>query len=367
LASVARWGDNATVKPFLKNMALTAATLVVFGALCEFVVFRFVLRASDIPRNAYIDDVIRFEPNQSGVYRIRNEIAARYRINAQGWNSAHESYAVQHPGDRERIAVIGDSYVEAFQVDFDQSLAEVLERCSGSEVYRFAISGSPLSQYLHMIEHAAVRYSPDRVVVVVVHNDFTEAYKLQIGKYTRSFALMSIENGVIARMAPEPHEPPSLLWARGSATYRYMVDRMQVNVAALKQRVLMRDGAGGYAANVAQSSIDDEWESIRLVTEYFFVQLNRLGQRFRFQPVVVVDGVRRAIYENVELEPQRLNRLCVEMGAAHGVVVIDLHTVFSELYVRDGRKFEFDRDGHWNAYAHEVVGSRLCSEFQRQR
>jgi hypothetical protein len=353
------------MKVFLKNMTLTVASVLVFGLLLEFVVFRFVLRASDIPRNAYIDDVIRFEPGQSGVYRIRSEIAARYRINAQGWNSPHESYAEPHPHDRERIAVIGDSYVEALQVDCDQSFAEVLQACSGAEVYRFAISGSPLSQYLYMIEHAAVRYAPDRVVVVIVHNDFTESYQLQIGKYTRSFARLTIEDGVVTEIPPQPHEPPRFLWARGSAIYRFMVDRMQVNVAALKQKVLNRGDADGYAANVSQSSIEDEWQSIRLVTDYFFAKLSEMGTQFGFQPVVVIDGVRRAIYENVQLEPQRLNQLCVDIGAAHGVVVIDMHDEFSALFARDGRRFEFVRDGHWNAYAHEVVGMRLCNEFKR--
>jgi hypothetical protein len=46
--------------------------------------------------------------------------------------------------DRTRVAVIGDSYVEAFQVPHYASLAEQLEALLGedrTEVYRFGISG----------------------------------------------------------------------------------------------------------------------------------------------------------------------------------------------------------------------------------
>jgi hypothetical protein len=66
--------------------------------------------------------------------------------------------------DRTRVAVIGDSYVEAFQVPHYASLAEQLEALLGedrTEVYRFGISGAPLSQYLYMFETEVAAYNPE--------------------------------------------------------------------------------------------------------------------------------------------------------------------------------------------------------------
>src|SRR5437588_812297 len=53
-------------------------------ALCEFGVFRFIWLASDVPANDFVDGIVRYASNQSGSWRVRDEIAAPYRINAQG-------------------------------------------------------------------------------------------------------------------------------------------------------------------------------------------------------------------------------------------------------------------------------------------
>ncbi len=44
------------------------------------------------------------------------------------------------------------------------------------EVYRFAISGAPMSQYLYMMECEITAYQPDWIVVILIHNDFDESF-----------------------------------------------------------------------------------------------------------------------------------------------------------------------------------------------
>src|SRR5207245_389234 len=150
-------------------------------------------------------------------------IAAPYRINAQGWNSGIGDYALpRHPGVP-RIAVVGDSYVEAFQVAHDRSLGEALVADLAAdgrwgEVYRFGISGAPMSQYLYMIEREVVRYRPDWVVVLIVHNDFDESYKFKAGRYTSSFLKLRVEDGrVTGEIPPQPWQPSAIEWLRRTA------------------------------------------------------------------------------------------------------------------------------------------------------
>ncbi len=113
-------------------------------------------------------------------------------------------------GPKTRIAVIGDSFVEARQVRYDDSMAEKLERLLGEEefeVYRFGISGASLSQYLHLLRQEVARYSPDVVVVVLIHNDFTDSYRFKAGVYSSSFLKLQVEDGVVARdIPPETYE-----------------------------------------------------------------------------------------------------------------------------------------------------------------
>ena len=67
-------------------------------------------------------------PNQNGVFRKKNEIEANYRINEQGWNSGHKSYKTTKQEGVYRITIIGDSYIEAFNINYNNSLAEKLEK-----------------------------------------------------------------------------------------------------------------------------------------------------------------------------------------------------------------------------------------------
>lgn len=96
---------------------------------------------------------------------MRDEIAAPYAINAQCWNSGVGDYALKSKPGVARIAIVGDSYVEALQVPHDHSMGEHLAALLGKdgpvEVYRFGISGAPLSQYMYVIDREVVRYRPD--------------------------------------------------------------------------------------------------------------------------------------------------------------------------------------------------------------
>jgi hypothetical protein len=152
--------------------------------------------------------VVRYIGHQTGITRLRNEIAAPYAINAQGWNTGAGDYTESRTPGFGRVAVVGDSYVEAFSVAYTNSIGERLAQelaAAGrpAEVYRFDISGAPLSQYLYMIEREVVLYRPDWIVVVLVHNDFDESFRFVQGRYTSSFLKLHVENGrVIDEIAP---------------------------------------------------------------------------------------------------------------------------------------------------------------------
>src|SRR5438045_8219424 len=111
---------------FAVNLGLVLASVLVVVVFCEFVVFRLVWLASDVPANAFVEGVVRYAPNQHGTWRVRDEIAAPYRINAEGWNSGLGDYAVARRPGVARVAVVGDCFVEALQVPYARSLGCVL-------------------------------------------------------------------------------------------------------------------------------------------------------------------------------------------------------------------------------------------------
>jgi hypothetical protein len=129
------------------NSVLVLASLLVSLIFCELFLFRFVFLPSDVPQNAFENGLVRYVPHQSGVWRVRNEVAAPYAINEQGWNSGLKSYSIDRKPGVVRVAVVGDSMVEAMQVHHDRSIAERLSLELSNdgqpvEVHRFAIRGA---------------------------------------------------------------------------------------------------------------------------------------------------------------------------------------------------------------------------------
>ena len=359
----------------LANVALVMGSLGLSALLAELVVFRFVLPASDVPRNAMIDGVIRYRPNQTGVFRIRDEIAAPFAINAQGWNSGSGDYRRERTPGVGRIAIVGDSMVEALQVRANESLAEVLERELGPErheVYRFAVSGAPLSQYLWKLESVVAGYRPELAVVVLTHNDFDESFRFKPGRYTSSFHKLTIVDGrVSGEIAPTPYDPPWWNPLRFSATVRYLYDRQQVRPDILRALLLGRGVTPLFQANVDIDAIARAKADIRVAAEYLFGRLAGLARAAGFRLLLVMDGDRQAIYAGADPRPLygggalALNALAAEAADRHGIAFIDLHPIFAADWAARRERFEFAADGHWNSQAHQIVAATVLAWLRR--
>jgi hypothetical protein len=352
---------------FAVNLGLALASVLVFLGFCELVVFRLVWPASDVPANAFVDGLVRYAPHQHGIWRVRDEIAAPYRINAQGWNSGIGDYAVARRPGTARIAVIGDSFVEALQVPYDHSLGEKLGAELGGaghaiEVYRFGISGAPLSQYLQIVEREVARYRPDWVVVLIVHNDFDESYKFKPGRYTSSFLKLRVENGrVTGEIPPQPWQPGATEWLRQTATARFFLYRWQVRPEFLVDLVLPRARAAtaGYAANTDIAAVLADRSGVEAVTDYLFGRLDAVVQAMGARLLLAMDGDRSAIYRGADSPALALNRIAEETARRHAIPFVDLQPAFAADWQSGHRRFDFDADGHWNEHGHAVAAAAI--------
>jgi len=357
------------------NLSLSLASTLTFLTFCEFVVFRYIWLASDIPRLDYVDEVVRYEASQVGVWRLRNEIASHYRINRQGWNSSVGDYGQDRHKGVMRVAVVGDSYVEAFQVGTNESLAELLERDltqngRPTEVFRFGISGAPLSQYVHMVERVVLQYRPDWIVVVVVHNDFDESFRFVQGRYTSSFVKFRLEGGkVTGEIPPTPWRAGIIDVLRLTATARFLFYRWQVRPQALVDLILpSRAGAEGMlAGNVEIDRVLALRRDVTAVAEHASARLAALAKSVGARLVFVMDGDRQAIYRGDKTSPAlQLNQILADAAARSEVDLINMHPVFAEHWSGHHQRFEFASDGHWNALAHVVVADAVAKYIGRR-
>ena len=362
--------NSSRLRSFAADLGLSVATLIVFFALCELVVFRFVWLASDVPANAFIDDCVRYAPDQQGVWRVRNEIAAPYRINAQGWNSGIGDYIEPRRPGVERIAIVGDSFIEALQVPYNRSVGEDLGADLSSdgkraEVYRFAISGAPMSQYLQMIEHAVVRYRPDWVVVQIVHNDFDESYRFKQGRYTSSFLKLQVADGrVVAEIPPTPWQPGSIEWLRQTATARFFLYRWQVRPQVLVDLMLPKAHAM-VAANTEIDSVLSDMPGVRAVTDYLFGRMDAAAHAMGARLLLAMDGDRYAIYRGEPSPALELNRIAAATAARHHIPFVDLEPAFQADWRAHHQRFDFDADSHWNEHGHQVAAAAIAAALRQ--
>lgn len=366
------------LKGALVNLGVMAASVAVFLLLCEFVVFRFVLPASDVPRNAFVNEVVRYAPNQRGVWRVRDEIAAPFSINAQGWNSPLPDYPRERRPGAGRIAFIGDSFVEALQVPVARSFAEVATERLGEggravEAYRYGVAGAPLSQYLQMLEREVLVTRPDRIVVLLIHNDFDESFVFKPGRYTSSFRKLRVENGsVLGEIAPEPWRAGALELVRRSATARYFLYRWQVRPQALidavlgPARVQAQTAAPppSYFANIDVAAVLAREADVRAAADYVIGRMAARATEIGAKLHLVMDGDRAAIYAGTDSPALKLNAIAAEMAARHGVPFLDLHPVFAADWAAHRQRFEFAADAHWNERGHRIAGGAVAASLR---
>lgn len=127
-----------------------------------------------------------YQPDQSRGYSLRPNMAGRYRkegdafvrISSDGLRD--REHALTKPPGTIRIAVIGDSYPEAFPVSLTEAFWSIMEKqlsqCGAFagkqvEVINFGVSGYGTAQELITLREHVWQYAPDVVMLTVTTNN----------------------------------------------------------------------------------------------------------------------------------------------------------------------------------------------------
>jgi len=159
----------STSSSWIKNIALACASVAVTAVLAE-----GALRAAGFSYpNFWEPDPVtgsKLRPGMEGWQR--DEGRAFVKVNSQGWRDREHSVA--KPAGTYRIAVLGDSYAEAMQVDLERTfwslLPKRLESCGFApgkriETVNFGVSGYGTAHELLTLQERVWPYSPDMVLL----------------------------------------------------------------------------------------------------------------------------------------------------------------------------------------------------------
>jgi hypothetical protein len=170
----------------VKFLKFFSCLLIVFFLVLELVLRTFGL-VSDSPRRALINNDFLYLPGQSGNYLkgARGEIHGVYKINSTGWNSVIE-YTPKF--NIIQYAIIGDSYIEGFEIDNRKSIGRKVEQLNPNvEIHEYGISGADLPDFYEMyIKYCKNKYS--RTFVLLCDKDFLNNNTTAINRPENNFS-----------------------------------------------------------------------------------------------------------------------------------------------------------------------------------
>lgn len=342
-----------------KLLLITLPSLLVCFLFAE-LVFRFVIPAAELPNAEFERGLMRFdlEGSRGGLFTVGPfaEGRGRWRVNNDGWNSAID-YS-RNPR-RPLIAVIGDSFVEAFHVDADRNFAALVrQRLQGKgEVYSFGFSGTPLSGYLELARYARREFRADVLVINVVHNDFAESVRSIEAK--PSFLQFDERGGELVEVPSAGYEHSPLRRAlRHSAVVRWVV----INCKLSRNVTRLRRAEESEAARLLRHR-----PKIEPVAEAVFARLRAENPQ---TPIfIMMDGPRQRMFADARSQAQLrwLPEMVGRLSRAHGFEFIDLESPLKSYSQRSGQPVAFESDYHWNAAGHAVAANALMDAMRRRR
>jgi hypothetical protein len=388
--------------------AISKLILIGFGFILAIGFFEIVLRlASPIlfgDPNPW-QKVVGYSPNLNQVRwstSSNQQKPVLIRYNSKGLREREYSY--QKPGGVFRVLILGDSFVEAEQVLFEDTFHEKLEellhnQCKSSastfEVIAAGVSGWGTDQAYLFFRNEGYKYQPDLVLLAFADNDIVNNYFLLEAKqegrmdgrlYKPYFVL---EDGqLVLRDFPyhqdgegTPIYSLKLFLSRYFVSYRLITNTIKKVPPLLKNFLegnLPRDPDGErnepypsiyvYKANY-QSAYQSAWgiteillvslaEEVRLSGAEFAVFYN--GSIFITHPESWEKYQKK--YPRLQEEVwdfSRVESMLSQSLEKQDVPFLSLQPVFTQEAAKSDRWFFIPGDGHWNVEGHQLVAETL--------
>lgn len=385
-------------KPFLKKLLLLVVGLTVGVVVAEAALWALG-----------VGYPLRYQPDAHCGTRLRadfdgwftREGRAQVRTNSAGHRDREHSES--KPANTFRIAVLGDSFAEAPQVDLEQTFWAVMEgelqSCEAFggldvEVLNFGVSGFGTAQELQMLRHYVWPYEPDLVLLAFfAGNDVSDnSQQLRPGEIKPYF---TIENDELV-LDDSFLEHPDYLDARSNWT--------QFKVRAINHsRILQLIAEARHASSRRQTDqeVQAQWSELGLDSEVYAEPANAewRGAWEVTQRLIVEmrDEVRQhgaefwvvSVSSAVQVDPDP--DLRADFAAAHKIddlsypdkriETLGEHEQFSVIALAPRMQehaqeegvylhgFENTRlgTGHWNADGHRLAGKWIAEAICNSR
>ncbi len=298
-----------------------------------------------------------------------------------------------------RIAVLGDSYAEALQVDLHETFWSVMERelstCAALdgrkiEVLNFGIAGYGTTQELQMLRHYVWEYEPDIVLVAfLAANDVrNNSRQLETEDLRRPFYDL-VDGQLKLDLSFREQMQRQSNWLKLKIA---LVRHVRLCSLAYRLKENWKQGRSQSVPDASDAPAelgldnfalvppkDATWANAWAITEAVFAELSRdvTSHGARLIAVAINTSIQidadsdaaRALRRQFDVDDlDEADRKLTEIGSTHGFSVVLLTPRMRTQFQREGNHFHGFRNtgpgqGHWNAAGHRVAAELLAHDL----
>lgn len=393
------------------NVALTGV-LILTGLLVGLGIIEIGLRIAGIEYPAFyaVDEHRGWvgQPNVSGWYRREGESYAQF--NSDGFRDREHTKV--KPENTLRIALLGDSMVEALQVPLEQGFGAITERelstcqtLAGQkvEVINFGISGYGTAQELITLREKVWNYSPDIVLLAfltlndVIDNSHTLSQKLEFDQLFSLRPYFIVKDGNLVFDTTDNDRSKNSWWNKNYAKIKnhlrilQLFNQLRTDFKGLppvkKSTVTTKQSIGveerlkllSWGHDVYKQPTDPEWQQAWQVTEELISLMHdeviAKGADFT---VVTLSGY-APVYPDPSVRQEYMQafgvtdlfypeRRIANFAEKKGFSVLNLGEPFQAYADQNkvclsGFDNAFLCIGHWNAVGHQLAGKMIASKL----
>jgi len=342
-------------------------------------------------------------PNKTGSFRSDEVGEIPVAISSKGLRDVEYDYA--KPEDVFRILVLGDSFVQALQVNAEDSFAKLLEaqlneRSDSSvrfEVINAGVTGYGTDQELLFFSQEGYKYTPDLVMLTfcTINDVMDNSPKLELRDLADRKQFFVLRDGELElREVVFPQAPADLNEGLRAMTSRilnqsrlYQIirgslramtegmtratvqpdDNQSSQLTPSSKMVTMPIHYGVYAPQYTP-----EWEEAWEITLAIIRRLRDEANARDSRLLVVIATTGEELYSAwrhmipLVWDLDKPNRILSPFLEENGIAYLPLLPHFRRDYQETERHLHFRVDGHWTAEGHRLAADAICDYLTQQ-
>jgi len=324
----------------------------------------------------------RFVPGAYYWFFQENDHPIQGRINNFGWRDVE--WELAKSPDVYRIAVLGDSYVEAFQVELEKTFLKLTEkelrRKLGIkvELMNFGRSGATQSEELIILEKDVLKFSPDLVILFFdPQNDITDISPLTAPNNLRPFFKISKKGKLILDTSFTRRKEfilkEKIYWfKRHSALISLLCEKY--NLIWKRKRYRKRElenskrGMEGYLSLCTSHPDPLYLENYNLVKTLIKEMVNICKKKNIDFLLVCMDipaykwEVEEKIkYIDSSFDSNFFEKELENFSHSLGIHYLGLQSIFRKTYQKERKSLHW---AHWNYLGHRIVAKALVGKLE---